>query len=610
MDEVAAFLRRHPPFDSLDEAGVAAVARAAQEEHHPAGALILERPDATSEHAFVVRRGAVELRSDGRLLDVLGEGELFGYASILAESPLGFVARASEDTVVYRIAEDAIRPVLERPAALRFVARSLSARLLAGPDPGPPQHAAGRPLAELIRAPPLVCAAGMPVREAAARMVAAGATCVLVELGEELGIVTDHDIRTRVVAEGAGTETPLADVMSAPALTVTADRTGSEALFEMLDNGIRHLPVLDARRLLLGVLDDVDLLAAEHRAPFRVRALIARSPDADAVARAAMELRPTAVALHDAGVAAPAVSRMLASLHDTVTRRLIELALAELGPPPAPFTWLAMGSFGRREPFPSSDVDCALAWEGADEPGVRAPLHALAERVLAGLAASGLRPDAQGATAATKLFARPVAGWEAAARGWLREPDRDRGLMLLSVVAESTPVWGATAAAERLAAAFAEAPGRDATLRRLAVAALAERPPTGFWRDFVLEAGGVRKGALDIKRCGLLPVEALARWSALSAGVSAAPTLARLDASAAAGTLSEDDAAVLRDAFEFFCALRMEHQVEQLRAGAEPNDLIEPGRLTPLTRSSLKHAFRTVARVQRGIAGQLGLSPR
>jgi CBS domain-containing protein len=610
VDDVAAFLRRHPPFDTLDDAGVAAVARAAQPELHPAGALILERPDEPAVDVFVVRRGAVELRSDGRLIDVLGEGELFGYASILAESPLGFVARAREETLVYRIAEDAIRPVLERPAALRFLAGSLSARLLAGPEPGPPAYAAGRPLAELIRARPLVCDIGTPVREAAARMVAAGTTCVVVELGDELGIVTDHDIRTRVVAEGAGPDTPLADVMSAPARAVTADRTGSEALLEMLDHGFRHLPVLDAHGRLLGVLDDVDLLAAEHRAPFRVRALISRAPDPEAVAQAAAELRPTAIALHDAGVAAPAISRMLASLHDTVTRRLIELAIAELGEPPAPFTWLAMGSFGRREPFPSSDVDCALAWDGEDEPAVREPLRAIAGRVLTGLAASGLPPDARGATAGGRLFARPVAGWESAARGWLREPDRDRGLMLLSVVAESTPVWGATGAAERLAAAFAEAPEREDTLRRLAVAALAERPPTGFWRDVVLEAGGMRKGALDVKRGGMLPIETLARWSALSAGVTTTATLPRLEASAAAGTLGADDAAELRDAFEFLCALRMEHQLGQLRSGDEPTDLIEPARLTPLTRSSLKHAFRTIARVQRGIAVRLGLSAR
>ena len=203
MDDVAAFLR------SPSAVRLARRRRAwrrwrarPSRSSTPPATPILERPDATSEHAYVVRRGAVELRGAAGLLDVVGEGELFGYASILAESPLGFVARAREDTLVYRIPEDAIRPVLERPAALRFVARSLTDRLLAGPEPAQPPPDAGRRLSELIRAPPLVCEPATPVREAAARMVAAGATCVVVELGAQLGIVTDRDIRTRVVAAG------------------------------------------------------------------------------------------------------------------------------------------------------------------------------------------------------------------------------------------------------------------------------------------------------------------------------------------------------------------------------------------------------------------------
>ena len=83
----------------------------------------------------------------------------------------------------------------------------------------------------------------------------------------------------------------------------------------------------------------------------------------------------------------------------------------------------------------------------------------------------------------------------------------------------------------------------------------------------MLEDSGERKGVLDIKRGGLLPIEALARWAGLAAGVSAASTWARLRAAEDAGTLAAADAAVLRDAFELVCALRMEHQVEQLRAG-------------------------------------------
>jgi CBS domain-containing protein len=234
----------------------------------------------------------------------------------------------------------------------------------------------------------------------------------------------------------------------------------------------------------------------------------------------------------------------------------------------------------------------------------------LAERVLAGLSASGLQPDDKGAVASSPLFARPVESWEAAARAWVEHPDRDRGLMLLSVVVESDPVWGGTAVAERLTAAFARNSNRERMLHRMAAAALAQRPPTGFLRHFVLHSSGERKGVLDIKHGGLLPIEALARWSGLAAGVSAASTRARLRAAEGRATLKADDAVVLREAYELFSALRMEHQVEQLRAHQTPDDLIDPKGLTPLTRTALKEAFRAVASVQRGIALRLGFAPR
>jgi CBS domain-containing protein len=612
MHDIAEFLRGHPPFDALDEDTLERVAASAEIEFHAAGTAILESADETSRFAYVVRRGAVELLIDGRLLDLLGEGEMFGFASLLDEAPLGFVARAAEDTLVYRIPADAIRPVLERPHAARFVARSMNkgVRLLAGHEQTPVPGPAGRRVRELIRMKPLVCPPDTTVQDAAQRMIDAGVTCTVVELGEGLGIVTDRDIRTRVVAAGAGPETPISEVMSAPAWTVPGDRTGTEALLEMLDHGVRHLPVLDPGRRLIGVLDDVDLMASERRAPFRLRAQIARSPDAESVARATSELPDTVIALHDAELPPAAISRAIGSIHDSATRRLIDLAHAKLGSAPVPYTWLATGSFGRFEPFPSSDVDSALAWDGPDDDQeLRAWMRGFAERLLEGLAAAGFKSDDKGAVASSPLFARSIEAWEAAARSWVEHPDRDRGLMLLSVVVESDPVCGTTAVAERLAAAFAGNPNREVLLRRLAAAALAERPPTGFRRHRVLLWSGERK-QLDIKKGGLLPIEALARWSGLAAGVSAASTRARLEASDAAGTLSSEDAAILRDAFELASALRMEHQVEQLRAGRAPDNLIEPESLAPLTRTALKEAFRAVARVQRGIGLELGFAAR
>jgi CBS domain-containing protein len=612
MQDIAEFLRAHPPFDSLDEETLARVAESAEVEFHAARTEILDSAE-VAEFAYIVRRGSVELVIDDRLVDLIGEGEMFGFVSVLSEGPLGFVARAAEDTLLYRIPAAVMRPVLERPAFVRFVTQVMNERLrfLAGQRPETPLSSSGRAVGELIRAPALTCEPETSVQEAARRMAEAGATCVVVDLGDRLGIVTDRDLRTRVVAAGAGSGTPLSDVMTAPAWTVSADRTGTEALLEMLDRGIRHLPVLTAGRRLLGVLDDVDLMANERRAPFHLRASIARGNDVAEVAEAAAALPETVIALFDAGLPAGAICRAIASIHDTVTRRLIEFAHRDLGAPPVPYTWLATGSMGRFEAFPSSDVDSALAWDGPDDdPELRRAMVRLAERVLEGLSASGFEPDTKGALASNPLFARSIDEWERAARSWVEHPDRERGLLLLSVVVESDPVWGSTAVAEHLARAFVDAPDRKLMLRRLAQAALAERPPTGFLRNFVLHSSGERRGVLDIKRRGLVPVEALARWSGLQAGVAAASTRARLKASLEAGTLSPDDAANLRDAFELFSALRMEHQVGQLRDGVEPDNLIEPASLAPLARTSLKEAFRAVARVQRGVANEYGFQLR
>ena len=120
---------------------------------------------------------------------------------------------------------------------------------------------------------------------------------------------------------------------------------------------------------------------------------------------------------------------------------------------------------------------------------------------------------------------------------------------------------------------------------------------------------GERK-VLNIKKEGLLPIESLARWAGLAAGVSAASTRARLEAAEATKTLGSRDVAILRDAFELISELRMEHQVEQLRDGRPPDNLIEPATLAPLTKTALKEAFRAVARVQRGVGLELGFAPR
>ncbi|MGD1056067.1 MAG: putative nucleotidyltransferase substrate binding domain-containing protein [Solirubrobacteraceae bacterium] len=615
--DVVDFLRAHPPFDALEVTDVERVAASAEVEFFLAGTIIFAKSAQPVEHLRVVRTGAVEIVLDEVVLDELGPGELFGHASMLSGLPPGFEARAQEDTLCYRIPEEAARTALARPESVRFVARSLlevhaHATAALAPRQLAPDRAS-QPVATLIRDPPLVCSPDTSIREAATRMAAAPATSILVELGDSLGIVTDRDLRSRVIAAGVSYEAPVSSVMSAPAYTVAPNRPGGDVLLEMLDRGVRHFPVVSAEREVIGVVEAVDLLAVEALSSFYLRRAIARAESVADLIHATEGLRPAVVALHEARVAASRVAAIYSVVLDALTRRLIELAIETTPHPPTPpaeFSWLALGSQSRREAVPGSDADSAIVWYGdAPEETVRPYLHALAVQVTAGLDACGIRVDGHGATAADVLFVRSLESWRKVALSWIERPTREQALILVSVLVDSRPVWGIHSGAP-VSDTFRAATSRPELLHLLARFALTHRPPTGFLRGLVVEHDGEHRGRLDLKRGGLLPVVDLARWAGMAAGVTSASTLERLHAAGEAGTLPAAEVHTLEDAFELFTELRMEHQVEQLRAGIEPDDHVNPDELSALTRSYLKEAFRAVASVQKRIAAELNLGVR
>lgn len=614
--EVTRFLQEHPPFDALGADEVERVAAAAESEFHRAGATIFSQGAEPVEHLRIVRTGAVEIVFDGRVLDQLVEGELFGHASMLSGLPTGFEARAGEDTVCYRIPAEVAQESLSRPAGLRFLGRSLldlrmgtttppthpGAAVTTEPGVDPPLQ----PVGSLLRGTPVVCGPDTAIREVAELMTVAHATSAVVNLGDgSLGILTDHDLRTRVVARGLTGDTPVAAAMSAPAYTCPPDRLGGDVLLDMLDRGFRHFPVVSATGVVLGVVEEIDLVAAQTRSTFYLRRRIARAQTVDELIDAARELRPTAIAMHDAQVGASNIAAVYSVVVDTLTRRMLELAVAEAPDVGVDFAWLALGSQARREALPSSDVDSAIVWFGAgDDDQVKTRLHAVGTKVVERLQECGLNADEHGATASDPRFVRSLDSWQRAVHSWIEDPTQEKALVLTSLLVDSRPVLGIHTGTP-VADAFRLAPSNPALLRLLARFALSHRPPTGFFRGLVVEPTGEHRGRLDLKQRGVLPIVDLARWAGIAAGVTSASTRERLRAAAAAGTLSVAHARTLEDALALITDLRVEHQVEQLRAGEEPDDFVDPATLTRLTRSYLREAFRAVASVQKRVVAEL-----
>jgi CBS domain-containing protein len=382
-------------------------------------------------------------------------------------------------------------------------------------------------------------------------------------------------------------------------------------MLEMLDRGIQHVPVISSSGEPLGVLTDVDLLAVETRTPFWLRHSIDRAADTGELRTATSQLNPTVIALQAADVPPAQISAIIAIVADAVTRRLIELTIDELGAPPCAFTWLALGSLGRREVTPSSDVDSALAWDGDNEdPEQQRYMNALAGRVMEELAATGFAADPHGATAAEPLFERSVDGWREEIRYCIEHPGDDKALILISLLYDARPVHSLGETADVLEE-FRHARSRRGLLRLLLQLALVHRPPTGFMRfrdsprDLVVEHSGEHRGHLDIKEGGMLPIAAIARYGGLAAGALTESTPERLRAAADAGKLRPAEARALEEAYDLFWGLRLEHQVEQIRQGVEPDNYIDPKALNPLTRRYLRDAFHAVGSVQRALNNKL-----
>lgn len=595
--DIAAFLGSHPPFGVVDPDALDRIAAVTETEAAAPGTAIFAQGAGPVESVWMVRSGSVEVVHDGRVLDLLGQGELFGQASMISGLPTGFEARAAEDTVCYRIPAGVLRPLLARPEVLRAVAESAFRRTEAEPT---------QRVDALIRTPPLLCRGDETIREAARRMTERGVSAVVVRLATSFGIMTDRDLRRRVIGDGLSPDAPVSAIMTAPAYTVTGDRLASDVLLDMLERNVHHIPVLSAAGKVLGVVEDGDLVAAEGRTPLLLRRAIALAGSQAELAAAAAGLNPMFIGLHDARATAEHLTAVRSVVLDALIRRLAELAVRDAGPPPAPFTWFALGSLARREAVPSSDVDSALAWD-TEDPSAAGYARGVARAVAEGLRACGLPTDAHGASAASPIFARSLASWRRAARSLAEDPTQDKALILVSVLADSRPVWSSDGAAGMALWEGQSSPDHRQLLRMLARFALSFRPPTGFLRDFVVEHSGEHRGQLDLKHGGLIPIVDLARWAGMAAGVAGAPTLERLRAAQAARTMESGEASALAEAFGFISSLRLDHQVEQLRRGEPPDDFIDPKTLNPLARSYLREAFRAVASVQASLSAELSL---
>ncbi len=609
IPEIESFLAGLPGFDRLNAESLHRAARAVSVAYYRAGRDILAI-GVENRELNIVRSGAVELRDgNGDLVTRLAEGEFFGFPSLMNGVPTRNHSRAIEDTLVYHLAGDTFGEL--RRVSDEFdtwFIRALSDRLTTRTAAPSFRGASARSVGHLVTRPPVTIDVGASIQETARRMVEERVSAMLITRdGTMSGIVTDRDLRSRVVAECLPVERAVGEIMSADPISIESTAHAYEAALVMMQNHIHHLPVTEGDRLV-GMVSRSDFMRLETEHPLYLVADLGRQTSAAELAAVCARLPNLIAGQIDADVASEQLGKFITAITDTVTRQLIRIAERELGPPPCEYAWIALGSQARHEQSARTDQDNALVLSDDATDADAEYFAGLAKIVNDGLNDCGYVYCPGDVMASNPEWRVPVARWKDYFRRWITVPE-EKALMHANIFFDLRAVAGDAGLVEEIKDFIREtAKGNELFLALMARNAMNFQPPLGFFRQFVLEKTGDHRHTLNLKLHGIIPIVELARIRSLAAGEIRVSTRNRLQAAAAAGELSPADAESLIDALDFIETLRLEHQSRQMSAGEKPDNHLSPTELSPLARQNLKAAFSQIRTSQSALLNRFHLA--
>ena len=592
---VSDFLAECLPFDSLDPQTLEDVARQLRikyvRRHHRFSAM-------DGDGLYILRSGVVDEQQESGLLQRFESGESF---SLNGHSRDGEVTQsryfvAIEDCLIYRLPDDALRSLRRQHRHIDRFFHARSERLLrrAARFRGQPSFLM-QPVTSVMSQQPLEVAPQTSIAQTAQAMTERRVSSAFVTRDETLlGIITDRDLRSRVLALGLSPDQTVASIMTENPCALASDATLFDAVLEMTNRGVHHLPVLGEAQQLLGVLTTSDVNVAREDDPIYFVQRVSRLSTLTALQEQLARLPNLFRQWVEADTPVTQITQMTTAVSDALTRRLIDLAEQSLGPAPCDYCWLGFGSQARGEQLLGGDQDNGLLIDNSATDDDMAWFAKLADFVCAGLNDCGYDYCPGDVMAKSEKWRKRAADWEAMVDGWMTSPSAS-AVMHISIFFDLRAIAGSRSLAEALQQhMLAHSQRNTIFLAALAENVLASSPPLSMFGRFLLERSGEHQHSLDLKKRGVLPVIELARLHSLANGIPAVNTHKRLQALARAGQMSLADSRNLEDAFTLINGIRLQQQAAQIAAGDEPDNYCDPRQLTRLQRSHLKQAFRVV----------------
>ena len=601
------FMARIDPFDKLPEAVVQEVVRKVKITYLAKGEEIHFSSGCDERFLYVIRTGAIEQRmQDGSLRARLGEEDQFGFTFLepLADSEDGYRAVALADSLLYLIPHSILLHLFEQnPEYSEFFDSRARARLNSAlyhvmPNGKGPYY---RKVSEVASENIAIVDKNVSIKEVAKLMQdEMRSSCAVVKDGDNIvGVITDRDMTTRVVAQGVGTELPISEVMTTNPQLIHGDATVLEAISLMMQFNIRCLPVVYGKNVV-GLITTTHLVHNHQTQALFLIEKIKYSNSVQALQTLKEERKTIFNSLVESRVGSNIVASVMSMIMDAFNRRIIQLAESQLGPAPCDYAWMVAGSHARNEVHLLSDQDSALVIDDSATTADMAYFTHLAMIVCNGLDVCGY-PLCDGKyMAATPKWCQRLSRWKEYYRKWVAAPEYNK-LLNISVFLEVRSLYGNKDLVDDLQQHLHDCiENSNRFIPSLVRDAVETQPPLGIFNNLVLEKSGDNSRTLNIKKYALNLIIDLARIYSLSAKGTLTGTEERFQYAYDQGVMQEDSYKNIIGAYRFITQVRFTHQCEALKLGKAPDNNIDPETFSSFERKHLKDAFKIINELQDG----------
>lgn len=615
------FLSRMEPFTRLPEPLLQDSLPFVSRSHYFANMTLFVQNKTLLSHLYIVLAGSIEqfILQDGdkTLYSEISDGSVYGGISLLFNHGISlFTVNTLEDTVFYcleaqRFLElcslspefsaffvDTFRMSTNQRSFLTQIAKKAAEDTIHRDIPERGE------LVSSVYTPHFTeCRSDTTVREATRSMSSREEDFILVRspAGEYSGIVTDEDIRSKVVAAGLHSDETVQRVMTSPLESVSLYADIYEASRRMSERGISHLAVRDDSGRVIGVLTEQGVLSGQWASPAHLSRKLRSAVSVEEIAARRKQLPFLIRSLLESGARAEHLNPFITAFTDIILKRLLDFAQQQLGTPPARFAFMVLGSEGRKEQTLKTDQDNAIVFEDVPpdrENAVQDYFLRLARLVCGWLDQAGYTYCDFDIMAQNPQWCQPLQVWKDYFRGWIEESTPE-DILQSCIFFDFRLGYGDWELVRGLRdTLFATLDPQGKFFRHLARTTLQVNPPLDFFGNFILHGEKDGKRALDLKPPMRLIVD-MARIYGLHNRIRETNTLQRLVRLEELGALPWSESRELQQAYALMMDLRLSEQARVvLEEGRDPLNSIFPKELGHIQKQSLKASFKSLQKVQ------------